>query len=257
MLSKDGCVVEMYGQNIESQSCSGILLDAEDGVVLTHASLLTSIFIKNPNLLKLLSQNKDVKTDTFTKGCKFKILIQKYGKSTKIVNKSQQINLDGDEVAPPEEQLADLKWVSAKTIHLWKSDGFSRIMQKLFSPQDNWRFHEDLDGKSDSKDDKQVLADKVSMTLLGHFLLLKLENVQALAAPSTRIFPAKFLRRGMPIRALSTPFGNLSPAVFFNSVSQGLVSGLAGSNNELILTDARCIPGGQGGPLYVKDAQDQ
>jgi len=37
-----------------------------------------------------------------------------------------------------------------------------------------------------------------------------------------------------------------------NSVSRGVISNIAGKHRELILTDARCIPGGEGSALYVQ-----
>jgi len=60
-----------------------------------------------------------------------------------------------------------------------------------------------------------------------------------------------FLSIGQTVFAVATPFGNLSPAVFLNSVSKGIVSNIVGAESELILTDARCIPGTEGGALYT------
>lgn len=49
---------------------------------------------------------------------------------------------------------------------------------------------------------------------------------------------------------VGTPFGSLSPAVFLNSVSKGVLSNVAGAQYDLLLTDARCIPGTEGGAIY-------
>lgn len=48
----------------------------------------------------------------------------------------------------------------------------------------------------------------------------------------------------------ATPFGGLNPEVFLNSKSQGIISNISGKNKVLIMVDARCIPGSEGGALY-------
>ena len=37
-----------------------------------------------------------------------------------------------------------------------------------------------------------------------------------------------------------------------NSISEGIVSKMSGANNELILTDARCLPGSEGGAVIMR-----
>ncbi|KAG1950483.1 GTP-binding protein SAR1a [Pimephales promelas] len=39
--------------------------------------------------------------------------------------------------------------------------------------------------------------------------------------------------------------------LFMNSISKGIVSNLAGEENALILTDARCLPGTEGGGVFI------
>jgi len=60
---------------------------------------------------------------------------------------------------------------------------------------------------------------------------------------------------GSAVYVVGTPFGNLSPAVFLNSVSKGVLSNAAGAERELLLTDARCMPGTEGGSIYVQSWQ--
>jgi len=60
---------------------------------------------------------------------------------------------------------------------------------------------------------------------------------------------------GSVVHVVGTPFGNLSPAVFLNSVSKGVLSNVAGADQDLLLTDARCIPGTEGGAIYAQSWQ--
>lgn len=62
-------------------------------------------------------------------------------------------------------------------------------------------------------------------------------------------------KRGDPVFVVGTPFGCECPVVFYNSVSKGIVSNLAGANNEVIITDARCIPGSEGCTMYLSSSQ--
>jgi len=57
---------------------------------------------------------------------------------------------------------------------------------------------------------------------------------------------------GSVVYVVGTPFGNLSPVVFLNSVSKGVLSNVAGTDQALLLTDARCIPGTEGGAIYAQ-----
>jgi len=53
---------------------------------------------------------------------------------------------------------------------------------------------------------------------------------------------------GMPVRVVSSPFGLVSPAMLFNSVTHGVVSNTSRHNPPaLLFTDARCLPGAEGG----------
>ncbi|NXG11416.1 TYSD1 protease, partial [Sakesphorus luctuosus] len=59
------------------------------------------------------------------------------------------------------------------------------------------------------------------------------------------------LRKGQALLACGTPFGDLCPELFLNTLSRGVVSNLAGEENALVLTDARCLPGTEGGAAFV------
>jgi len=62
-------------------------------------------------------------------------------------------------------------------------------------------------------------------------------------------FSSETVGVGNAVYVVGTPFGNLSPAVFMNSISKGVLSNTAG---DLLLTDARCIPGTEGGAIYAQ-----
>ncbi len=59
------------------------------------------------------------------------------------------------------------------------------------------------------------------------------------------------LKKGCHVIACGSPFGGLCPDLFMNTISNGIVSNVAGDENALILTDARCLPGTEGGGVFV------
>ena len=70
------------------------------------------------------------------------------------------------------------------------------------------------------------------------------------------------LRQGEPVAVLASPFGALSPSIFLNSISTGVVSNFVtsdktstGSDVALVLTDARCLPCTEGGPVVDGNGQ--
>ncbi|XP_038711913.1 glyoxysomal processing protease, glyoxysomal isoform X2 [Tripterygium wilfordii] len=66
-----------------------------------------------------------------------------------------------------------------------------------------------------------------------------------------------FDKRGDFLLVLGSPFGVLSPAHFFNSISVGSIANCypTGSfNRSLLMADIRCLPGMEGGPVFSKHA---
>lgn len=65
------------------------------------------------------------------------------------------------------------------------------------------------------------------------------------------------VKRGDLLLAIGSPFGALSPAHFYNSISEGFVSNRHPCNSDLtslLIADIRCLPGMEGGPVFGKDA---
>ncbi|ESO05811.1 hypothetical protein HELRODRAFT_159887 [Helobdella robusta] len=86
-----------------------------------------------------------------------------------------------------------------------------------------------------------------------NFLLLKIENSRYSYRTNFNILASVTddrLRTGEPILVVSTPFANLSPKMFMNSMSSGIISNVVGDDGEVFLIDGRCAPGCQGGTVY-------
>ncbi|XP_041921983.1 peroxisomal leader peptide-processing protease [Alosa sapidissima] len=63
------------------------------------------------------------------------------------------------------------------------------------------------------------------------------------------------LKKGCTVIACGSPFGSQCPDLFMSTLSKGIVSNLYGEDNVVILTDARCLPGTEGGGVFVEDGR--
>jgi S1-C subfamily serine protease len=77
-----------------------------------------------------------------------------------------------------------------------------------------------------------------------------------LRAPALRASSSK-PARGDSLLVQSSPFGLVSPSVFQNSVTTGVVSNVVERSGGacLLLTDARCLPGSEGGAVFNASGQ--
>lgn len=60
-----------------------------------------------------------------------------------------------------------------------------------------------------------------------------------------------FSQKGTSVYVESSPFGSLSPSVFLNSLSHGIISNVSNSPGDILLTDARCVMGSEGAPVFT------
>mmetsp|Transcript_1422 Transcript_1422/g.2077 ORF Transcript_1422/g.2077 Transcript_1422/m.2077 type:complete len:577 (+) Transcript_1422:187-1917(+) len=83
-----------------------------------------------------------------------------------------------------------------------------------------------------------------------------IENVYI---PTLEVFASAKVRKGDKLMIISSPFGLVSPHVFQNSITTGIVSNVVPfermrKNKDfppaLLLTDARCLPGSEGAPAF-------
>ncbi|XP_051935975.1 peroxisomal leader peptide-processing protease isoform X1 [Hippocampus zosterae] len=116
---------------------------------------------------------------------------------------------------------------------------FKNTFQTLFHKADQWRFHGD--------DDDDLFRDA---DCLSWFAILKADKPHPGTVSWRR---STCLQKGSPVMACGSPFGSLCSDLFNGTVSKGIISNLAGEDNAIIFTDARCLPGAEGGGLYTME----
>lgn len=120
---------------------------------------------------------------------------------------------------------------------------FQEAFDKIFKAAENWGFYS---GNLDT----EILEDSRFLTW---FALLKVPISSTCACKETLPWvKSGTLEKGCHVIACGSPFAGLCPDLFMNSISKGIVSNLAGYENALILTDARCLPGTEGGGVFIR-----
>lgn len=246
-------------------SVSGIIIDESQGFVVTHGSLLAPFLNHYSRIIS--SVRKYNHFTNYDAEISVDVLVQKsnhvpscgissqpMAKRTKsyfteLLNCSVNKDIQG----------RSLQQYRGRLISVFKCKKFEEAFQHLMPVEAGWKFNENYHNQSNvngTPTNKSHLTrkdevDQSLVALLPCFVLIGLEvpvSCEPLSLPHLHQ-----CRIGDVSEVIATPFGDLSPEVFMNSYSKGVISNLSGSSGVLILTDARCIPGSEGGALYIKD----
>ncbi|XP_061857670.1 peroxisomal leader peptide-processing protease [Colius striatus] len=139
--------------------------------------------------------------------------------------------------AAPGGPAGGVRQCEAQLLALVPCGAFRRALDAAFGPAQHWRF-----GGEEAGDDPRALP---------WFAWLRVPGLDTPDGGWAARADAGSLRRGEGLLACGSPFGALCPDLFLNTLSRGVVSNLAGERNALILTDARCLPGTEGGGAFV------
>ncbi|XP_027965446.1 peroxisomal leader peptide-processing protease isoform X1 [Eumetopias jubatus] len=140
----------------------------------------------------------------------------------------------------------------AELLLLLSCPAFRAHFARLFGGEaaEQWRFASAApdDEVSEEEEEDQLRA-------LGWFALLRLRpdpEEEAAAeeerGPVVAVASPGAVPKGAPLLACGSPFGAFCPDIFLNTLSRGVLSNAAG---PLLLTDARCLPGTEGGGVFA------
>lgn len=128
---------------------------------------------------------------------------------------------------------------------------FRQAFQAVFPEAHQWRFY------GDDGEDEELLKDA---QFLSWFAVLRAKGLPSLNNACPHLIPwqdSASLVKGCPVVACGTPFGSLCLDLFTSTLSRGIVSNLTGRENAIILTDARCLPGTEGGGLFALESSEK
>ncbi|KAM6956277.1 peroxisomal leader peptide-processing protease [Aplochiton taeniatus] len=234
-IEKACCVVTVSKSKLSNHrpiSCSGLILNYQSGVALC-SGLLFSRYVNDQTPLSA--------------DCSF-LLPDSFSDNLKIcVNFSAQRNLDTNQCAhevytAPSSTATHQHQVTAQLLMLVNCLEFKKRLSQIFREADKWSFYGGLEDEESHRESQ----------FLSWFAVLKIPSLSG--ASHTGTIPwikSSFLQKGCTVMACGSPFGSLCPDLFMSTLSKGIVSNLAGEDNTVILTDARCLPGTEGGGLFV------
>uniref|UniRef100_A0A3Q2TT30 Peroxisomal leader peptide-processing protease n=1 Tax=Fundulus heteroclitus TaxID=8078 RepID=A0A3Q2TT30_FUNHE len=224
-VEKSCCVVKISGTpGRKPVSCSGVVVHRRSGTVVC-TGLPFSRYVADRGLLS--SDAGLLFPRSFSDTLKIRVCLP-----------------DPKRSKPPRQRE-----VSAELLLLVNCVEFKQAFVGVFREADQWRFHGD-------DEDAELVRDAQSLCW---FAVLRAPLVVGDGADQGAIpwQSSRALQKGCPVVACGSPFGSLCLDLFLGALSRGIISNLAGEDNAVILTDARCLPGTEGGGLFVVEATDR
>ncbi|KAM9726659.1 peroxisomal leader peptide-processing protease [Menidia menidia] len=235
------CVVKVSGAFSERKpfSCSGVVVHPQTGTIVC-IGLPFSRFISDKEPLS--SDPGILLPHSFTDKLKIRVSLSPQ-RDRNPLQKTRGLALTG-----PRNKAVRQQEVSAELLMLVNCVEFRRAFQSLFKEADQWRFHGD-------EDDEELVRDAQFLSWFGVLKAGALVNRRT--DPGTIPWlSSSSLHKGCPVVACGSPFGSLCVDLFISTLSKGIISNLAGEDNAIILTDARCLPGTEGGGLFAVDGTE-
>ncbi|KAK6191845.1 hypothetical protein SNE40_003434 [Patella caerulea] len=244
------CIVSVYTQAANKKteaSTSGFMV--EHGVIVTTATIFTQLFVQFPDLLKDVEKS-------FYKNRDFKLHVKCQVTFEKLPSRHQKKVSFNDlqttltRCSSDYTSTSRVQHYNAEIIHVFSCPNFTEAFERLLGGSD-WSYDQkiSLDENQEKNDD---ISGKILTTLMQKFVLVKVDDLPV-EYKVVGDYINDCVNVGDKLDICGTPFGNLSADVFINSWSSGIVSNVYGKDNCLILTDARSIPGTEGGPVYVNN----
>ncbi|CAC5409704.1 TYSND1 [Mytilus coruscus] len=235
-----GCVVSVKVNGEDKKTLSGVLIDTKSGLVLTHGTLVSSL-LTDQQMNSL--QNKGILQNNFhhwdAEVCLQRTNIQDSNKNLRsILNSSDIGTLTESETW--QKNLCSEYSANVKAIFSLKK--LQNVVSFLL-PENKWEFVEDFASQETPDDQSKFYA------MLSCFIILKLNNWKSYNN-NLSVLAYDQLDKGNNLEIEATPFGGLCPEIFLNSRSTGVLSNKAGG--ILLMTDARCVPGSEGGPVFCR-----
>lgn len=253
-----GCVVSASraGQpEAGSWSCSGVILSRSPGLVLCHAGIFTPFLRAGSGALTAAgaaflpgdSCGEDLRlhvqwspTAASPAGRAERGRPELCTPQCAGLEPSPPVRHRGRPLQPPHP---------AELLLLLSCPAFRAHFAHLFGSgtTEQWRFASAAPDTEMSEDEEED-----QLRALGWFALLRVrpgpEKKADERGPAVAVAPLGALSKGAPLLACGSPFGAFCPDIFLNTLSRGVLSNATG---PLLLTDARCLPGTEGGGVFA------
>lgn len=253
-----GCVVSASraGQpEAGSWSCSGVILSRRPGLVLCHGGIFTP-FLRAGSGALTAAGAAFLPGDSC--GDDLRLHVQWGPKAASPAGRAERgrtglctPHCAGLEPSPPARPRGrPLRPPRpAELLLLLSCPAFRAHFARLFGGEaaEQWHFANAAPDDEVSEDEEED-----QLRALGWFALLRVRPGHGEEAeergPAVAVAPLGAVPKGAPLLACGSPFGAFCPDIFLNTLSRGVLSNSAG---PLLLTDARCLPGTEGGGVFA------
>lgn len=255
MISEPVCgtvTVHSRSGRVLENSCSGFLLDSQAGHFLTHGMVLSEHIDDKGHVFKELQRNSYCSGREVLKHMSLDVDVNLPNAVSNFWENSglkMELNITPSSTSSAlTEGLQENQCMQfhGEVFGIFCVPSLKNILNKLM-PSDNWEFGDEQTNRNKKDKSKSF----ISFNLLSCFVLIKLHDWVPFQSTFT-VKPANQNNIGDPVELMSTPFGGLNPDVFLNSRSEGIISNTAGKDKVLLMTDARCVPGSEGGLLLER-----
>ncbi|XP_063843650.1 uncharacterized protein LOC135090635 [Scylla paramamosain] len=271
-----GVIVKLVTGANEDLSCSGMYLG--HGIVLTHGILFVDLFKdkKAQPLIEQLStkgycarmkQEPNV-LDSILKNVQSKIEVILPSKEH--VKEVAGINYDfcassGTKNDPlyqtgiqsqskdyvPHSDSSGFLSAAAHIDRIIVQSGVYECLDSLMPASQGWKLLEENQNDITPDLERLIMSSFVLLTLSGNDWTN--EEPDNIVITATKEIMSSFIpvQKGNFVYVESSPFGSTSPSMFLNSLSHGIICNTGPEGQEVLLTDARCITGSEGAPVFV------
>lgn len=274
---------QLVDESREELSCSGIYLG--HGVVLTHGTLLVDLLkdkradpliheLSSKGYCAKVKHQSDVLHSAFkdvqgkcqvilpTKKSKREAVsvdcdpcdsseLESYNKS---YSKNQsKIHGSGRYLLPQTESDSFMS-VDADIDRVFLQHGIQECMASLMPASQGWKMLEEDQSSIPPNHEKLIMSTFVLLTLSENekFSWISEEGDNTVIKTVLEILSHSIsISKGSFIYIESSPFGSASPNIFLNSLSHGIICNSSPESGEILLTDARCITGSEGAPVFA------
>lgn len=219
-------------------SCSGVIIHAHTGTVLCPALPFSRLITDTEPLSA--ADHRFLSPRSFSEKLKIRVSFP----TGRDLDSGQSAH--GEASSPSRSKTTRHREVSAELLMVVNCLEFRQAFRAVFQEADQWRFPADEEGEELIRDAQ----------FLSWFAVLKVADSCPNSGTSIPWQSSQSLQKGCPVVACGSPFGSLCLDLFISTLSRGIVSNLAGEDNAVILTDARCLPGTEGGGLFVVKGSD-
>ncbi|TDH01345.1 hypothetical protein EPR50_G00179070 [Perca flavescens] len=229
------CVVKVFEAFSAKKpvSCSGVIVHPQTGTVICTGVPFSRFTTKKE---PLSAADRFLSPHSFSEKLKIRVSF-----STERYLDSNQ-SAQGEASSPSRSKTTLQREVAAELLMLVNCLEFKQTFQAVFQEADQWRFHGD-------EEDEGLIRDA---QFLSWFAVLKASVADSSTKAGTIAWrSSSSLQKGCPVVACGSPFGSLCLDLFISTLSRGIISNLTGEENAVILTDARCLPGTEGGGLFA------